>query len=126
MKTLDAYPAPPPPCDSLELTRDILKDTRGVYALRVKGHSMVDALINDGDIVILRRVKTAENGDMVAVWVKSLEVTTLKRWFLTPGKFGTPGRVTLKAENAAYEPLHLSEDDCEIQGKVIAVIRNTE
>ena len=104
--------------EALELTRDIIGDTRGVYALRVKGDGMLDALIADGDIVILRRVTECEDGDMVAVWVKSLEVTTLKRWF-AEGE-----RVRLQPENAAYPPLVVDRADCEVQGKVIAVIRN--
>jgi repressor LexA len=119
------HPAPPAPDDVLDLPRDIIgPDTKDVYALRVKGYQMIDALINDGDIIIMRRVHTVEQGDMVAVWIKSQELTTLRRYFLWPGKMGMSGRVTLKAENEAYEPLCLDEDDVQIQGKVIAVIRH--
>lgn len=106
------------PYESLILTRDIVSSTEGVYALRVKGDGMIDALIADGDIVILRRVTECENGDMVAVWVKSLQVTTLKRWY------SDGARVRLQPENAAYPPLTLDRADCEVRGKVIAVIRN--
>lgn len=104
--------------DSLELTRDIVRDTRGVYALRVKGTSMIDALINDGDIVILRRVTHAQNGDMVAVWIKSKEATTLKR-FYQDGE-----QVRLQPENRDMQPIYVDPTDVEIQGKVIAVIRH--
>jgi repressor LexA len=104
--------------DSLELTRDIVRDTRGVYALRVKGTSMIDALINDSDIVIMRRVTDAENGDMVAVWIKSQEATTLKR-FYHEGQ-----RVRLQPENRDMQPIYVDPTDIEIQGKVIAVIRH--
>ncbi len=54
---------------------------RDLYALRVKGLSMVDALIDDGDIVVLRRQATAENGDTVAAWLKREQETTLKRFY---------------------------------------------
>jgi repressor LexA len=104
--------------DSLELTRDIVRDTRGVYALRVKGTSMIDALINDGDIVIMRRVADAENGDMVAVWIKSQEATTLKRFY------HEGARVRLQPENQSMEPIYVDPTDIEVQGKVIAVIRH--
>ncbi len=104
--------------DSLELTRDIVRDTRGVYALRVKGTSMIDALINDGDIVIMRRVTDAENGDMVAVWIKSQEATTLKRFY------HEGHRVRLQPENRDMEPIYCDPTDVEVQGKVIAVIRH--
>ena len=106
------------PYESLILTRDIVSSTEGVYALRVKGDGMIDALIADGDIVILRRVTECANGDMVAVWVKSLQVTTLKRWY------SDGARVRLQPENAACPPMTLDRADCEVQGKVIAVIRN--
>ncbi len=106
------------PEDSLELTRDIVRDTRGVYALRVKGTSMIDALINDGDIVILRRTSSADNGDMVAAWIKSEQQTTLKRFF-DEGE-----RIRLQPENQTMEPIYCDADDVEVQGKVIAVIRH--
>lgn len=106
------------PEDTLELTRDIVRDTRGVYALRVKGTSMIDALINDGDIVILRRTASADNGDMVAAWIKSEQQTTLKRFF-DEGE-----RVRLQPENQTMDPIYVDPDDVEVQGKVIAVIRH--
>jgi repressor LexA len=52
--------------ESIRLTPDVVSDVEDVYALRVRGTSMIDALINDGDIVIMRHTQTAENGDMVA------------------------------------------------------------
>ena len=50
--------------------RDILPDEGEIYALEVRGNSMIDALINDGDIVIMRHQTVANNGDLVAVWLK--------------------------------------------------------
>ena len=55
---------------------------QGLFALRVKGHSMIDALINDGDVVVLRQQETCENGETVAVWLKDQRETTLKRFYL--------------------------------------------
>lgn len=106
------------PEDRLELTRDIVRDTRGVYALRVKGTSMIDALINDGDIVILRHAETADNGEMVAAWIKSRQETTLKRFF------DEGDQIRLQPENQAMAPIYVAPEDVEIQGKVIAVIRH--
>ena len=106
------------PYDALELTRDIVRDTRGVYALRVRGDGFIDTLINDGDIVVLRRVTSAENGDMVAVWIKPLEVTTLKRWF-DEGE-----RIRLQPDNRDLAPLYYHPDEVEVQGKAIAVVRS--
>jgi len=106
------------PEDFIELTRDICSETQGIYALRVKGDSMIDALVNDGDLVILRRAQSADNGDMVAAWIKSEQQTTLKRFFVD-GK-----RVRLQPENQTMEPIYRDADDVEVQGKVIAVIRH--
>lgn len=106
--------------DFLELTRDIVKDARDIYALEVKGDSMIDALIHDGDLVIMRQQDDADNGDMVAVWLQDREETTLKRFYLE-GQ-----RVRLQPANPNIEPIYARRSDVRIQGKVIAVIRALE
>jgi len=106
--------------DYLELTRDIIKDTSGVYALRVKGNSMIDALVHDGDVVIMRQQDSADNGDMVAVWLLDREETTLKRFYQEGD------RVRLQPANPSMEPIYARPTDVRIQGKVIAVIRALE
>jgi len=103
--------------ETIELTQDIVRDGEGLYALRVEGHSMVDALINDGDIVIMRHQQDAENGEMVAVRLKDRDETTLKRLYREPG------RVRLQPANPALRPLYVHPANVEIQGRVVAVIR---
>jgi len=90
---------------------------KNVYALKVKGLSLVDALIDDGDIVILESVNTANDGDMVAVWLKDRQEVTLKRIFYEEK------RIRLQPANSQMHPLYTTPDNVEIQGKVIAVIR---
>ncbi|RME49409.1 MAG: transcriptional repressor LexA [Chloroflexi bacterium] len=102
----------------IQLTRDICKSDRNIYALRVKGDSMIDALINDGDIVVMRREETASNGEMVAVWLKNEESTTLKRFY------HEGDRIRLQPANPTIEPIYVDPEDVEIQGKVVAVIRS--
>ena len=102
--------------EMLELT-DELTQGKQVYALRVKGQSMIDALIDDGDTVLLEPASTAQNGDMVAVWLKDRQEVTLKRIYLEPG------RVCLKPANALMEPAYYPAGDVEIQGRVVGVIR---
>lgn len=104
--------------DMIQLTRDICKDQRDIYALRVKGDSMIDALINDGDVVIMRHEETARNGEMVAVWLKDDESTTLK-YFYHEGE-----QVRLQPANPTMAPLYVDPKSVEIQGKVVAVVRN--
>lgn len=103
--------------DAISLAGDIVKDEPGIYALRVRGNSMIDALINDGDIVVLKYQQEAHNGDMVAVWLRDEKETTLKRFYLE-GE-----RVRLQPANPTMEPIFVHPGNVEIQGKVIAVIR---
>jgi len=101
----------------LEVPRSLAKNWKGVYALRVKGLSMVDALIDDGDIVLMQYVNTVENGEMAAVWFKAEKETTLKKVYVEPG------RVRLQPANSQMQPIYAEPDNIEIQGRVIAIIR---
>lgn len=104
--------------EQLEISTDLVGSRQnGLFALRVKGLSMIDALINDGDIVILRQQDTCENGDTVAVWLRSEKETTLKRFYLE-GQ-----RVRLQPANATMEPIFTAAENAEIQGKLITVVR---
>jgi repressor LexA len=105
------------PQEHLELARGILREGEGIYALQVQGESMIDALINDGDIVIMKHQKVAQNGDMVAVWLPDKEETTLKKIYHEGEK------VRLQPANPTMEPIYVSPGSIEIQGKVVMVIR---
>lgn len=103
--------------DTLEIPPALIRGKEEVYALKVKGLSMVDALINDGDIVLMEFTNTVENGEMAAVWLKNEKTATLKKVFFSPD------RVRLQPANSQMEPIFVDPDNVEIQGKVIAVIR---
>jgi repressor LexA len=103
--------------EAIELTRDIVKGDAELFALEVEGDSMIDAMINDGDIVIMRPQPTVNNGEMAAVWLKDKEETTLKRFYLEGGK------VRLQPENSTMEPIFVDPSTVTIQGRVIAVVR---
>jgi repressor LexA len=103
--------------DTIELTRDLIPAEENIYALQVKGTSMVDAFINDGDIVIMRPAETAYNGQMVAAWLKAEEETTLKRFY------HEGHRIRLQPENQTMGPIYAAPDNVEIKGHVIAVVR---
>jgi len=60
---------------------ELIRHKEDVYALKLKGLSMVDALINDGDLVLMQRASTVENGEMEAVWLKNEKTATLKKVF---------------------------------------------
>ncbi len=103
--------------EQLEITKDLTRGKQGVYALRVKGNSMIDALIRDGDIVLMEYVSDAENGDMVAAWLKAEKEVTLKRLFRETD------RIRLEPANTQMRPIYTAPDNVEIQGKVITIIR---
>ena len=102
--------------ETLELPQDMV-GKKPVFALKVKGQSMIDALIDDGDIVLMESANSAENGEMVAVWLKDREEVTLKRFYAGKDK------VILQPANQTMKPLQQNPDNVEIQGKVIGVIR---
>jgi repressor LexA len=106
--------------DAIELSRAMLgaKDADKLFALRVSGDSMVDDMVNDGDIVVMRQQETANNGDMVAVWLTPSDTTTLKRIY-HEGK-----QVRLQPANPTMEPIYVATDEVRVQGKVMAVYRN--
>ena len=79
---------------------------------------MIDAMVNDGDIVIMRRVENANNGEMVAVWLEDTDETTLKYFY----KEGS--RVRLQPANPTMGPIFIDDPKrVRIQGKVVMVVR---
>ncbi len=106
------------PLETLELPRALTKGRDNVYALRVKGESMVDALVGDGDIVLLEPDRQAENGDMVAVWIRSKEEATLKRFYLEGN------RVRLQPANSQMKAIYVDAEDVEVHGRVVGVVRS--
>ena len=120
-------PAPTPDADALasadkwvQVDRSLVGKTDDLYALEVKGNSMIDALINHGDIVIMRKVQEVRNGDLAAVFLTEREETTLKRVYLE-GE-----RMMLKPENPLMEPFYVDASMAQIHGRVVCCLRQTE
>jgi repressor LexA len=103
--------------ETMNVSPELTRGRDGVYALRVKGVSMIDALINDGDIVLMQQVNAVENGEMAAVWLRAEKEATLKKVYVEPE------RVRLQPANSQMKPFYASPDNVEIQGRVIGVIR---
>jgi len=103
--------------ETIDIPEDLTRGKTDVYALKVKGQSMIDALINDGDTVLMQHVNVVENGEMVAVWLKAEKEVTLKKLYREKG------RIRLQPANSQMEPIFAEPDNVEVQGKVIAVIR---
>jgi repressor LexA len=104
--------------EAIEISRDLLSTTEGLFALEVKGDSMIDAMVNEGDVVVMRREPEWRNGDMVAVWLKDKEETTLKHIYRQGSK------VRLQPANPTMEPIIIDNpENLEVQGKVVLVVR---
>ena len=92
-----------------------------LFALRVQGDSMIDAMINDGDIVIMKPATEAYNGEMVAVWLDDKDETTLKYFYRENN------HVRLQPANPSYDPIIIDNPQhLRIQGKVVMVIRQVK
>jgi repressor LexA len=109
---------------AIDIARSLLPSREKVdnlFALEVQGDSMIDAMVNDGDIVIMKRTEQARNGEMVGVWLTDKEETTLKYFYLENG------RVRLQPANRTMQPIYIEDPSTvEIQGKVVLVIRRLE
>jgi len=105
------------PEETLQLTGDLTQDKKDIYALRVKGTSLVDAFVDDGDIVIIQQASTVADGELAAVWLKTQQEVTLKKIYREKG------RIRLQPANKTMQPMYFAPEDVEIQGKVIAVLR---
>ncbi|MEK7214943.1 MAG: transcriptional repressor LexA [Chloroflexota bacterium] len=101
----------------VEVTPELTKGRTDVFALRVKGTSMIDALISDGDMVLFQAADAAENGEMVAVWLKEQQEVTLKKIYYEGA------RVRLQPANVTMEPIYTTPENVEVQGRVVGVIR---
>jgi repressor LexA len=95
---------------------DVLTKKGDNYVLRVKGSSMVDEGIHDGDFVVVHRRETAENGEMVAALVGG--EATLKRFYRE-----SDGRIRLQPANERMSPIYAREDDVKVQGVVVGLMR---
>ena len=104
--------------EAIEITRGLLPSDNGLFALQVKGDSMIDAMVSDGDIVVMARADDWRNGDMVAVWLRDREETTLKHIY----REGS--RVRLQPANPTMQPIYIDNpESLEVQGKVMLVVR---
>lgn len=104
--------------EQVEVSSSLARGKRNLFALRVKGQSMIDALINDGDIVVLEPADAAADGDMVAAWIPSDNEATLKKIY-REGE-----QVRLQPANASMAPIYRPAADVEVQGRVVAVLRS--
>ncbi len=105
------------PIDTIELPRNLTDSKKDLYALRVKGTSMIDAFIDDGDLVLVDPSHDVSNGDMTVAWLKLEQEATLKRVYREGSK------VRLQPANSRMKPIYTDAANVETRGKVVAVLR---
>lgn len=115
---IPTHPDSVAPLDIIELTEEQVRGKANLYALRVQGTSMIDALINDGDIVILEPRQTADPGEVVAAWIVDRGETTLKKYYPEGRK------VRLQPMNATMAPIMEDASNVQVQGRLVATIRS--
>jgi repressor LexA len=103
--------------ESLDMPSSLTKGRPNVYGLRVKGNSMIDALVADGDLVLLEPVSQPENGDMVAAWLTDRDEATLKRFYLEGDT------VRLQPANETMDPIMVPAASVAVRGRVVGVVR---
>ena len=103
--------------DAIDVAPELTRRYGKLYGLTVEGTSMIDALIDDGDVVIIQPTNNSENGDMVVAWLKEEEEATLKKFYLE-GE-----RVRLQPANSQMEPIYCAASNVEVRGRVVSVIR---
>jgi repressor LexA len=100
---------------SIDLAQFSLRNANNIFALKVRGESMVNAHIIDGDMLIVRAQASAQNGDIIVALVDG--EATVKRFFIEKN------RVRLQPENTSMKPLYLDRGDFRIAGKAVGVLR---
>jgi repressor LexA len=110
--------------NAVDIARSLLPSKEkgdDLYALEVKGDSMIDAMINDGDIVVMKPAIEARNGEMVAVWLPRENEATLKYFYREKEGY------RLQPANPTMQPIYVKKDEpLEIKGKVVMVIRKVD
>lgn len=106
--------------ETISVTSDMINghDPRSLFALRVKGSSMIDALINDGDIVVMEPAQEVNDGEMAAVYLKAENEVTLKKFYREGDQ------VRLQPMNQTMDPIYTAAANVEVQGRVVTAIRS--
>ncbi len=103
--------------DDVDLPSFITGGRPDVFAVKVKGESMIDALVTDGDLVVMEPVSEPRTGDMVAAYLEDRGEVTLKHFHMENGM------VTLQPANSSMKPITVPADKVSVHGRVVGVVR---
>jgi repressor LexA len=103
--------------ETVAVPEDFVRRSGGHYVLRVRGNSMIDEQIRDGDFVVVNERQSADNGEMVIAMLSGTSAT-VKKFYRE-----RDGRIRLQPANETMSPIYIHENDISIQGVVVGVLR---
>jgi len=103
--------------ETLSVPESFIRHTGNHYVLRVRGNSMIDEQIRDGDFVVVNERRSADNGEMVIAMLSG-NAATVKKLYRE-----RDGRIRLQPANESMQPMYVHENDISIQGVVVGVLR---
>ena len=104
--------------ENIDLPTSLTQGRPNVFGVRVKGESMIDALVADGDLVLMEPTNDPKSGDMVAAYLTDRDEVTLKHFHMEGGT------VTLRPANSAMEPITVPAENVAVHGRVVGVVRS--
>lgn len=109
------------PADELsKLAAELFEDEKDTFLLRARGQAMRDAMLDDGDLVVVKRAEKFRDGDMLAVYLKPSKRTTLRRLYRENG------RMRVQSDNPDAQVQYYKPTDLEIRGTVLAILRKRD
>lgn len=112
---------PARPTDPLsKLAAELFEDEKDTFLLRARGQAMRDAMLDDGDLVVVKRTENFRDGDMLAIYLKAAKRTTLRR------TYRKNGRLIVHSDNPDTQPKYYRPSEIEIRGTVLAILRKRD
>lgn len=102
------------------LAAELFQDEKDTFLLRARGQAMRDALLDDGDLVVVKRTEKYQDGDMLAVYLKNQRRTTLRH------VFRENGHLRVQSANPDTQPQYYKPSELEIRGTVLAILRKRD
>jgi len=103
--------------DTVEVSPELVEKFGNLFALRVIGTGMIDALIDDGDVVVIKPARCVKDGEIVVAWFIKEETTILRKFYREGDS------VRLQPANSTMGPIYALKENIEVRGKVVSVIR---
>ena len=104
--------------ENIHLPRSLVVDEGDLFAMQVRGNTLLDAMVTDGDIVVMKRATVARTGELVAVWFSREEKSMLKHLVVEAN-----GRIRLEAANPTWKTIYVNKINVEVQARVVLVLR---